>query len=185
MIYKDIVEAIKDICGRFKGVKVVKYQGDDLNNQQNNNDTLQCYIDDISHHQFNLTTNIVKAEYEIYILGFPTKEEGSILDVQDRCYNAAINILYKLDNMEEYQGIISVYDYDILTISHYTDDLNAGVKLSVVLSIPNGINLCEVEDNFNDTAYVPEVTDEITLPKQEDKGLDLKPVKLPKKPKKC
>ena len=134
MIYKDVVNILKDTLSRFKGVNLVKYQGDDLNNQQHNYKTIQCYIDDISHHQFNLTTNIVKAEYNIYILGFPEHDTpDDILDVQDNCYNVAINVLYYIDNLEAFKGIVRVYDYSIMSLSRFTGQANAGVRLSVVL----------------------------------------------------
>ena len=60
MYYKDIVEALIGVLSRFKGVNYVKYTGDDLINQQQNHKTLQCWIDNVSFSQYNLTTNINK-----------------------------------------------------------------------------------------------------------------------------
>lgn len=179
MIYKDVVNIIKDALSRFKGVNFVKYQGDDLNNQQHNYKTIQCYIDDISLHQFNLTTNIVKAEYQIYILGFP--ENGTpdnILDVQDKCYNVAINVLAYIDTRKELEGLIRLYDYSILTLSRYTGQSNAGVKLSLILEIPNGVNLCELEDNFGEP-YEEDKDNEITINEDKVGNIDLNPIDLP------
>ena len=182
MIYKDVIDVIVNALSRFKGVNFVKYTGDDLINAQNNNKTLQCWIDDISLHQFNLTTNIVKAEYQIYILGFPDKTPDSVLEIQDRCYNAAINIMAYIDTRDELKGLVSVYDYSILTLSHFTDDSSAGVKLSLVLNIPNGVDLCTLEDWFNDEPYTPEKDEpEIDLDTKDPGEITLKPVKLPKK----
>ena len=179
MIYKDVTNIIKDAFSRFKGVKIVKYQGDDLNNQQHNYDTIQVYVDDISHHQFNLTTNIVKAEWQIYILGFPEEQTPeSILDVQDKCYNVAINVLAYIDTRDELKGLVSVYDYDILTLSHYTGQSNAGVKLSIVLDIPNGVNLCELEDNFGEP-YSGDTDTEIDVVINNVGDLDIMPIDLP------
>lgn len=180
MIYKDVVNVIKDALSRFKGVNFVKYTGDDLINQQNNNKTLQCWIDDISLHQFNLTTNIVKAEYQIYILGFPENNmPDSILDIQDKCYNAAINVMAYIDTRDELKGLISVYDYSILTLSRFTDDSSAGVKLSLVLEIPNGVNLCELDDNFGEP-YTPEKDNDIDIEINEVGEIDLKTIDLPR-----
>ena len=179
MIYKDVVNVIKDALSRFKGVNFVKYTGNDLINQQNNNKTLQCWIDDISLHQFNLTTNIVKAEYQIYILGFPENTPDSILDVQDRCYNAAINVMAYIDTRDELKGLVSLYDYSILTLSHFSDDSSAGVKLSLVLSIPNGVDMCTMDDNFGEP-YTPEPDKEIDLNINEIGDITLKPIELPK-----
>lgn len=177
MIYKDVVNVIKDALSRFKGVNFVKYTGNDLINQQNNNKTLQCWIDDISLHQFNLTTNIVKAEYQIYILGFPENTPDSILDVQDRCYNAAINVMAYIDTRDELKGFVSLYDYSILTLSHFSDDSSAGVKLSLVLSIPNGVDMCTMEDNFGEP-YKEEEDKKIDLDVDEVGEIDLKPIRL-------
>lgn len=179
MIYKDVVNILADALSRFKGVNFVKYQGDDLNNAQHNYKTIQAYIDDISFHQFNLTTNIVKAEYQVYILGFPENTPESILDVQDECYNVAINVLAWIDTRPELKGLVSVYDYSILTLSRYTAQSNAGVKLSITLQIPNGVNLCELDDNFGEP-YTPEPDAEITINDKEIGEIDLNPVKLPK-----
>ena len=179
MIYKDVVNVIKDALSRFKGVNFVKYTGDDLINQQNNNKTLQCWIDDISLHQFNLTTNIVKAEYQIYILGFPDKTPESVLEVQDICYNAAINVMAYIDTRDELKGLVSIYDFSILTLSRFSDDSSAGVKLSLVLQIPNGVDLCTMEDNFGEP-YTPEPDKPIDIPDDEVGEIDLKPIRLRK-----
>lgn len=185
MIYKDITNILMNICGRFKGISTVKYQADILNNKQGNDKPIQVFIDDITNHQFNLTTNIVNVEYNIYILSTPKKDAEGILNAQDEAYNAALNILYKIDNMDEYKGILSVYDYSIITVSHMTDNDSAGVKLSLVLRIPNGVNLCEVDDNFNAEPIKPEEDNEITLKEKEEiNDIDLKPVKLPSNKKK-
>ena len=182
MIYKDVVNILKDTLSRFKGVNYVKYQGDDLNNQQHNYKTLQCYIDDVSIHYFNLTTNIVKAEWQIYILGFTENDTpDEILDVQDACYNAAINVLAKIDMIEEIKGLVRVYDYSILTLSHYTGQNNAGVKLSIVLEIPNGVDLCKIDDLFGEP-YEEEKEADIDIPTDDVGDITLKEVKLPFNP---
>ena len=180
MIYKEVTNAIIDTLKRFKGVNFVKYTGDDLINAQNNNKTIQCWVDDISLHQFNLTQNVAKAEYQIYIIGFVTGESGNtVLDVQDRCYDIALYTLAYLDTKEEFKGIISLYDYSILTLSHFSTDDSAGVKLSVVLTIPNGVNLCELDEHFGEP-YPEDEDNEIDIDINEVGDIDLKPITLPK-----
>ena len=180
MIYKEVTNAIIDTLKRFKGVNFVKYTGDDLINAQNNNKTIQCWVDDISLHQFNLTQNVAKAEYQIYIIGFVTGESGNtVLDVQDRCYDIALYTLAYLDTKEEFKGIISLYDYSILTLSHFSTDDSAGVKLSVVLTIPNGVNLCELDEHFGEP-YPEDKDNEIDIDINEVGDIDLKPITLPK-----
>ena len=40
---KDVIEILKNISLRHKGVKTFKYQGDDFFNSQNNNKMYQVY----------------------------------------------------------------------------------------------------------------------------------------------
>lgn len=179
MYYKQIVEALIDILSRFKGVNYVKYTGNDLINQQNNNKTLQCWIDNITMSQYNLTTNINKIEFQVYILGFADGTSGNtVLDVQDVCYNVGINFLTYIDNMPQFQNLISLYDWSILTLDRFSDDSNAGVKLSVVLNAVSPINLCDFESWFNDEPYEDEPDKEIDLNINDVGDIDLKPIHL-------
>lgn len=181
-MFKEIVNIIKDVCLRYKGTKTFRYQNVFLNNSQNNYATLQIYLSDVTHHDLNIsyTPPVFKMETTLYILDHPTKDEDSILDCQDRCYDAALNIIAKLDNLKEYQGILRVHDYSIMTISHYSDDDSAGVMVSIEIQIPVAIDLCSYEDNFNDEPYTPEPEQEITIAEKEIPDITLKKTKLPK-----
>lgn len=176
---KDVIEVLKEASLRHKGVYTFRYQGDDLNNAQNNYKMYQVYVDDISHHELNITTNIFKAEFEIYILGF-VNEDKTILDVQNDAYTIAVDIMAFIDSQEEYQGILSVYDYDILTLSHYTDDSSAGVKLSLVLQMPSPLNWCTLDDNFDDEPHKEEEDHKIDVPTDEVGDITINPIKLPR-----
>ena len=176
---KDVVNIIKDVALRHKGVCTFRYQGDDLNNAQNNHKMYQVYLDDVSFHQLNITTNIFKAEFQLYILGF-VDDENDVLTVQNNAYTIACDILAYIDSYDEYKGIVSVYDYSILTLSHYTDDSASGVKLSIVLEMPNPVNLCELDENFNDEPYPEEPDHEIDINDNEVGVIDINPIKLPK-----
>ena len=180
MYYKQIIDSLVGVLSRFKGVNYVKYTGDDLINQQHNEKTLQCWIDNVSLSQYNLTTNINKIEVEVYILGFPEQTPESILDIQDKCYNAAVNFLAYIDNMPQFQNLISLYDWSILTLDRYTAQSNAGVKVSVVLNAVSPINLCELEDWFNEEPYTPEKDNEIDLNIKEVGEIELRPIDLPR-----
>ena len=83
-----------------------------------------------------------------------------------------------IDSQDEFQGILSVYDYSILTLSHYTDDNAAGVKLSLVLEMPSPLNLCTYEDNFDDEPHEEEKDKEIDIPTSEVGDLTITPIKL-------
>lgn len=181
MYYKDIVDALIGVLKRFKGVNYVKYTGDDLINQQQNYKTLQCWIDNISMSQYNLTTNINKIEFQIYVLGFSDGSSGNtVLEVQDRCYNLAVNFLTYIDNMPQFRNLISLYDWSILTLDRFSEQSNPGVKLSVVLNAVSPINLCDFENWFNDEPYEEEEDREIDINEDEVGEIDIKPIKLPR-----
>ena len=179
---KDVINVIKNAALRHKGVRTFRYQGDDLNNAQNNYKGYQVYVDDISHSQLNITTGIFKVEFQIYVLGFADGTSGNtILDVQNNAYTIACDIMAFIDTQDEYRGILSVYDYSILTLSHYTDDNSAGVKLSLVLEMPSPLNWCTLDDNFNDTPYEEPEDTPIDVPTESvPDDLDIKPITLPK-----
>ena len=178
---KDIIEILKNISLRHKGVRTFKYQDDIYNNAQNNYETYQVYVADTSLHQLNITTNIFKAEFQIYVLGQADGTSGNtILDVQNNAYTIAVDIMAKIDTDEAFRGILSVYDYSILVISHYTDDNSAGVKLSLVLEIPNPVNLCTLDDNFNDEPYSGDTDTEITISGDTVGDIDITPISLPR-----
>lgn len=178
---KDIINILENVALRHKGVKTFRYQGDDLNNAQNNHAMYQVYVDDISLHELNITTNIFKAEFQIYVLGFPTGVSGNtILDVQNNAYTIACDIMAFIEENDEYDGILSIYDYSILTLSHYTDDNAAGVKLSLVLQMPSPVNLCTLEDNFNDEPYSGDTDTEITISGDTVGDIDINPITLPR-----
>lgn len=176
---KDVIDILKDISLRHKGVRTFRYQGDDLNNAQNNYKGFQVYVDDISHHQLNITTNIFKAEFEIYVLGH-VDDEHPVLEIQNDAYTIACDIMAYIDTKPEFYNVLSVYDYDILTLSRYTDDSTAGVKLSLVLQMPSPVNLCELDDNFNDEPYEDDPDREIDINDEEIGDIDIKPIHLPR-----
>ena len=176
---KDVIEILKEVALRHKGVRTFKYTGNDLFNTQNNHLGYQVYVDDVSMHQLNITTNIFKAEFEVYVLGF-VSDDTTILDVQNNAYTIACDIMAYIDTQNDFKGVLSVYDYSILTLSHFTDDNSAGVKLSLVLQMPSPVNMCTLDDNFNDEPYEPEPDKEIDIDTKEVGKLDINPIKLPR-----
>ena len=66
-----------------------------------------------------------------------------------------------------------------MSLSRFTGQANAGVRLSVVLEIPNGVDICNYEDNFGEP-YEPEKDHEITVDEKEVGDLTIKTIKLPK-----
>ena len=177
-MYKEIISIIKDICLRYKDIETFKYQDSCLNNQQNSHKGFQVYVDDTTLSELNIETDIFKVSYEIFILN----SGNDILENQDKAFNIAVNLMAYLDTMPQYHGILSVYDYSIMTLSHYTDDDSSGVKLSLVLQAPSPLSLCTLQDNFNDEPYedTESKDNEITVTDKNDKELDVHPIKLPR-----
>ena len=175
-MYKEIISIIKDICLRYKDIETFKYQDSCFNNQQNSHKGFQVYVDDTTLSELNIETDIFKVSYEIFILN----SGNDILENQDKAFNIAVNLMAYLDNMPQYHGILSVYDYSILTLSHYTDDDSSGVKLSLVLQVPSPLSLCTLQDNFLDEPKEEEQDKEITVKDRNDKELDVHPIKLPR-----
>lgn len=177
----DLVEIIKNISLRHIGVRTFRYQNDVYNNAQNNFKTFQIYLDTVSLHQLNITSNIFTSSFELYILSQPNGESGNtIVDVQDKAFTIAVDILGALDNWDEYKGVLSIHDYSILTLSEYSDDQSSGVKLSVVLEVPSPLNLCSLDENFNDEPYEDEQDQEIDIDNNEVGDIDITPITLPR-----
>ena len=176
----DLVEIIKNISLRHIGVRTFRYQNDVYNNAQNNFKTFQIYLDTVSLHQLNITTNIFTSSFELYILSQPNGESGNtIVDVQDKAFTIAVDILGALDNWDEYKGVLSIHDYSILTLSEYSDDQSSGVKLSVVLEVPSPLNLCSLDENFNDEPYPEDPDQEIDIDDNEVGDIEISPIHLP------
>lgn len=169
----ELISVIRDTCLRHKLIKTFKYQAAIYNNAQNSNKYLQAYVDDVHMSQLLISTspNIFTITFDLYILGFVDTEDTT-LNVQDKCYDTALQIIMKLGDLEEYQSIIEVHDYSLLTLSHYTDDNSAGVKATIELRVP--IGMCDLDDYFNDEPYEDE--------DDEDIEIILNPIELPKNP---
>lgn len=178
---KEIIEILRDTFLRYKGVRTFKYQDDSLNNTQPNDKDYQVFVDDTSYHRLNITTGIFVAEFNIYILKTPSKDE-SILDVQDYAYTLAANVIGKMDY--DAHPALSVHDWSVITVSHVTDNDSAGIRLTLYLETPNPENLCD-ESNWNDEPYSGDTENPIDVPDYGIGLLDVNPITLPKKPKKC
>ena len=176
---KDVINILKDVSLRHKGVYTFRYQGEKLNNAQNNHRGYQVYVDDISLHELNIATNIFKAKFEIYILGF-VGDDTDVLEVQNNAYTIACDIMAYIDTAEAFRGILSVYDYSILTLARYTDDSSAGVKLSLVLEMPSPLNLCTLDENFDDEPHEEDEDHEIDIDEDEVGDIDITPISLPR-----
>lgn len=168
---KQVINIIKSTALRHKLIQSFKYQNSILINAQNGNKYYQCIVDDNSMHQLLISQspNIFTSTFDIYIIGFVNSDK-TILDIQNDCYDIAVQLVAKLDT---YQNILSVHDYSIMTLSHFTDDDSCGAKLSLELNIPFG--LCDIDEYFDDDMDIDEEIKEINP----DKDIELKPIRLP------
>lgn len=180
---EQIVNYIGSVGLRHKAVKTFKYQKRSLINQQNNNGYIELIIEDNAYLQQVITQNIFTATFNVDILGFP-KDDTEILSIQSLCMQIAVEIMAYIEQDTTFLGQLSIHDYDILLVSHFTDDASAGIRLSLELVIPNPINLCSFMDNFDENVEIVEKpTLDLTqadkaVPTGNKKGLNLKPIKL-------
>jgi hypothetical protein len=177
----DIKNIIRDVALRHKGVRSFYYKGEDLINAQNDHEYFQVVLDDVSLHELNITTNIFTVNLDIYVLGFVGSDK-TVDEVQTSAYTIAVDIVAWMDNKIENVG---VHDYSFLTVSRFTDDNAAGVKISLELWVPSPLNLCEYEDNFNDEPYEPAPDHEIDIDEDEVGDLDISVITLPRDGVKC
>lgn len=177
---KNLVEAIKEQAEHIKNVKHFNYEGADLINAQNNNSTIQIWIEDDIFTEYLVTKDLVKVQMNIDILDNIGDDEEKV-DVHDRTTKIAI-VLIKLIE-ENYKNILSVYDYNLLNVSHYTDDDLFGTRMSIYLTMPSPVNECNINEFIDElNEYYKEDDNDITINKPEINidNININPVKLKK-----
>lgn len=177
---KNLVEAIKEQAEHIKNVKHFNYEGADLINAQNNNSTIQIWIEDDIFTEYLVTKDLVKVQINIDILDNIGDDEEKV-DVHDRTTKIAI-VLIKLIE-ENYKNILSVYDYNLLNVSHYTDDDLFGTRMSIYLTMPSPVNECNINEFIDElNEYYKEDDNDITINKPEINidNININPVKLKK-----
>ena len=177
---KNLVNAIKEQAEHIKDVKFFKYEGADLINAQNNNKPIQVFVEDDVFIEYIVTKDLIKVQLNIDILD-NIGENKDILDVHDRTTKIAI-VLIKLIE-ENYKNILSVYDYNMLNVSHYSDDCLFGTRVSLYLTMPSPVNLCNINEFIDElNEYYKEEDKEITINKPEIDidNININPIKLKK-----
>lgn len=177
---KNLVEAIKEQAEHIKNVKHFNYEGADLINAQNNNSTIQIWIEDDIFTEYLVTKDLVKVQMNIDILDNIRDDEEKV-DVHDRTNKLGI-VLIKLIE-ENYKNILSVYDYNLLNVSHYSDDDLFGTRMSLYLTMPSPVNYCNINEFIDElNEYEKNDDNEITINKPEIdiNNININPVKLKK-----
>lgn len=166
---KEIINTLKDCFTRYKTVRSFLYISEDLVRCQGNQGNFEVTVDDVTRSALNITDGTFTFECDIMVLSHVGNGQ-TILDVQDTAYTIAATVVETLDIRPEYQGVLRVRDYSIITVSHVTDDDASGVRLTLKLEVPNPAQLCD-ESVWGDPAVDPVI-----------KPVDVKPIKLPVKP---
>lgn len=177
---KNFVNAIKEEAEHIKNVKFFKYDGADLINSQNNNSTIQIWVEDDVFTEYVVTKDLIKVQLNIDILDNIRDGEEKI-DCHDRTTKIAI-VLIKLIE-ENYKNILSVYDYNLLNVSNYSDDDLFGTRMSLYLTMPSPINFCNINEFIDElNEYEKNEDNDITINKPEINidNININPVKLKK-----
>jgi hypothetical protein len=173
---QNIVEAIKEQAEHIQGVKFFRYEGQDLINAQNNNSTIQIWVEDDIYCEYLVTRDMLKVQINIDILDKYNQGDDKLL-IHSNTNKIGI-VLMKL--MEENYNI-SIYDYSLLNLSGYSDDDLYGTRLSLYLLISSPINACNIDEYIDTLNKFDEYIDddiEIKLPEIDINNIDINPIKL-------
>lgn len=174
MIYQ-IVEAFKETALRHKEVFTFKYQDKILINAQPNNKYYEVIIETDPY--FGQVGDNHTLTLNMDVLGFVDIDE---VTTQDIACQIGLSIINKV--VADNRMIMSLNNYSILCFTKNTDDVSAGARFTIELTVPSFIDFCTEPDNFlTDEEYEEKLDNKEELylgePK-EDKGLDLKPLKI-------
>jgi len=174
----EIKNIIRDACLRHKGVRSFRYAGEDLINAQNGAKYIQAVMDDVSLMELNITTGIFVWHTDLYLLAFPGRQASDVSAWQDACLTVAVDVMALLE--KENPADLRVHDFSILTLSRFSDDSAAGVKISLDLEVPNPIDLCNYEENFSDEPWSGDTDHRIDISAKTVGDIDIKVITLPR-----
>ena len=156
----NIVNAIKLQAEHIQGVSSFKYEGVDLINQQHNNQTIQIVVEDDIFIDSTSNEHEMVVEMNVAILD-NIKQGEDKLDVHNRTIKIAL-VLMKL--LGQYGSTFYITDYNILTLSNYTDDNNFGARISFKAKTINQITICNLDDYIDDEqTFVDYIDNEIKI----------------------
>lgn len=181
---KNLIDSIKEVAEHIDGVKFFRYEGQDKLNAQNNNHTIQVYVEDDIYTEYLVTKDLVKVTMHIDILD-KVYQGDSIEQVHDNTYKIAIVMMKLIERT--YPSQVSLYDYSLMTLSDYTDDELYGTRLTVYLLMPSPIDECNIDDFINELNKYEEIEDkeiDIKAPQVDIDNININPIKVPKNKKK-
>ena len=177
---KNLINAIKEVAEHIKNVKSFNYEGSDLINAQNNNATVQVWVEDDVFTEFIVTKDLIKVQMNIDILDNIRDGEEKV-DTHDRTTKIAIVLINLLEY--RYKNILSVYDYNMLNVSHYSDDDLFGTRMSLFLTMPSPINFCNINEFIDELNEYEENEDNditINIKEIDIDNININPIKLKK-----
>lgn len=177
---KYLIDSIQEVAEHIKGVKFFRYEGQDRMNAQNNNHTIQVWVEDDIYTEYILTRDVVKMTVHIDILD-KLYQDDSKEEVHDNTYKISIVLMKLLESV--FPDKISLYDYSIMTLSDYTDDELYGCRLTVYLIMPSPIDVCNIDeflDELNEYETQEEKDIDIIAPTIDINDINITPTKVPK-----
>lgn len=172
-----IIEAFKETALKHKAVWTFKYQDKILINAQPNNTYYQVIIETDPYFQQYGENHILTINMDI--MGFVEEDE---VTTQDIASQIGLSIINKVVN--DNRRLISLKGYSILLFTKSTDDLSAGARFTIQITVPSFIDYCAEPSYFlEDEEYSEKLESmkesELNLGEvKQDNGLDLKPLKL-------
>lgn len=172
-----VVNTIKSEAEKIKGIKSFRYEGRDLINAQNNNDTIQIIVENNPSIEYLLSNEMIKLTINIDILD-NVFQEKSLLNIQNNTLKLGV-VLMKL--MEKHREVMNVYDYSFLMLDRYTDDELGGCRMTIALVMPSPVSYCDIDIYIDETNQYETTKDKninIDYPQIDINTINLTPIKL-------
>lgn len=143
----EIITYISDIARSHIKVDYVRYNRKININDQHNNGNFQVIIESDSTFLEKLVTvdGMLKYTINMDIISF-VPNGSNVLTVQDNALLIGNEILHRMQDDERY--MVEIRDYSFLGLTEFTDDDSSGVRMTLSLTVPELINLCDYDEHF-------------------------------------
>lgn len=184
-MFQQLIIFILNNFFRHKAVNTAKYQSRILINAQGNNLGYQAVIEDDPY--FEQSGNgTMRGTFNIDVIN---SKKNDTLNTQSTAFQVAVETIARMGRDQTFLGLVKVDSYDVQMVSHFTDDDSDGVRISLTLAVPEPVDMCTTDDNFDDDKEIDVniINDgedtEIDIPEQcdGDDSIDLKPIRLREK----
>ena len=172
----NIVEAIQKQAEHISGIKFFRYDGVDYINAQNNNHTIQIWVEANIYSEYLITKDMVKVQLNIDILDKLYQGDDKLT-----VHNNTTKIAIVLIKLLERNLNIHIYDYSLMNLSDFSDDELYGTRISLDILIGSPVNECNIDEYIDTYNKYDEYIDddiEVKLPEINIDEIDINPVKL-------